>query len=153
MLDQPVYISKEGLEKLKAEVHELKTVTRREIIDRVEKAKDLGDLRENADYHDAKELLAYTEGRILEIEDSIKRAVIIEHRQTDAVAIGSTVHVSYDGKEKKFAIVGSTEADPLQGRISNESPTGRALLGKKVGEVAEVTVPAGTIRYTITAIE
>lgn len=152
MIDHPVYLSKEGLQKLQTELHELKTTTRKEVIERVERAKDLGDLRENADYHEAKELLASIEGRILEIGDQIKRAVLIEARQSDMVTIGSTVQVSYDDKKKTFVIVGSTEADPLQGRISNESPTGRALLGKKIGEVAEVAVPAGTIRYLITAI-
>lgn len=150
---KPVYLSKEGLEKLKEELNELKTVRRPETITRLEKAKDLGDLRENADYHDSKEELGRIEGRILELEGAIINAVIIEAKESDSVCLGCTVTVkTKDGKLKDFAVVGRTEADPLLGRISNESPIGKALLGKKVGETAEVETPAGKMEYTISEI-
>lgn len=153
MSGEPVYLSPAGLQKLKDELVYLKTDKRREVMERIGRAKELGDLRENAEYHDAKDEAAFVDGRIQELEDLIPRAVIIEGGAKDSVSIGSVVHVSYDGKERTFSIVGAQEADPLSGRISNESPTGLALLGKKVGETAEVSVPAGVITYTITAIK
>lgn len=151
-MSEPVYVSKEGLEKLKTELHYLKTVKRREVANRIEKAKDLGDLKENADYHDAKDESGWTESRIMELEDAVNRAVVIEARSSDSVGIGCRVKVTGGGKEKTFTIVGSTEADPLQGRISNDSPLGQAFLGKKVGERAEVKVPSGTVTYTVEEI-
>ena len=151
-MSNPVYISKEGLQKLKDELHHLKTVRRIEVANRIEKAKDLGDLKENADYHDAKEEAGFVASRTAELEDSINRAVIIEATATDHVTIGCTVHATGNGKEKRFTIVGGPEADPLQGRISNESPLGIAFLGKRVGENVEVKVPSGMITYTVTAI-
>lgn len=152
MNDKPAYISKEGFEKMTVELEYLKTAKRREVADRIEKAKDLGDLKENADYHDAKDELGRVESRIYELSDAIKRAVIIEAKQTDMVAIGSKVLVVFNGKEKEFAVVGSREADPIEGRISNESPLGLVLLGKKVGDIAEVKAPSGIISYTIKEI-
>jgi transcription elongation factor GreA len=152
MNDKPVYISKEGLEKMKRELEHLRTTKVREVAARIEKAKELGDLRENADYHDAKDEMAATQGRIFELDDAIKRAVVIEATQRDAVGIGSRVLVRFNDKEKEFAVVGSTEADPLKGRISNESPLGLALIGKKVGEAAEVKAPSGVIRYEVLKI-
>ncbi len=152
MNGNPTYISKEGLEKLKKELDFLKNEKRREITDRIEKAKDLGDLKENADYHDAKDEMAWVSSRILELQDSINHAVIIEAKPSDTVMIGCTVHVHDGDKEKKYMIVGATEADPLQGRISNDSPLGQAFLGRKVGESAEVKVPAGTKTYVIKQI-
>lgn len=153
MSDNPVYVSQAGLEKMKAELHQLKTVTRREVADRIEKAKELGDLRENADYQSAKEELSFIEGRILELGDAVNRAEIIRAGDSGSVSIGCRVKVKFDGKEKDFTIVGSTESDPIKGMISNESPLGRALIGKKIGEEAEVKVPAGMLRYTIVEIE
>ncbi len=153
MHDNPVYISKEGLEKARQELHVLKTEKRREVAARIEKAKELGDLRENAEYHDAKDEAGFVEGRIAELEDQINRAVIIEAKDSDKVSIGCKVKVTAsNGKDKELRIVGAPEADPLQGRISNESPLGQALLGRKVGETAEVKVPSGPIVYTITHI-
>jgi len=151
-MSEPVYVSKDGLEKLKTELHYLKTVKRREVATRIEKAKDMGDLKENADYHDAKDESGWTESRIMELEDAVNRAVVIEARSSDSVGIGCRVKVAGGGKQKTFTIVGSTEADPLQGRISNDSPLGQAFLGKKVGETAEVKVPSGTITYTVEEI-
>ncbi|MEY4745377.1 MAG: transcription elongation factor GreA [Candidatus Parcubacteria bacterium] len=152
MSDSPVYVSKEGLEKMKQELHYLKTEKRREVANRIEKAKDLGDLKENADYHDAKDESGWVESRIFELEDGIHRAVVIEAKASDTVTIGCRVKVVAGDKEKTFTIVGSTEADPLKGFISNESPLGQAFLGKAVGETAEVKVPSGTVAYTVKEI-
>jgi len=150
--DRPFYVSAEGLAKMKEELRHLKTVKRKEVSERIEKAKDLGDLRENADYQDAKDELSSVEGRIIEIEDALNRIVLIETHGTDTVSLGSSVTVKFNGKEKVFNVVGSHEADPIQGRISNESPLGKALLGKKIGGFAEVQAPSGLIRYEIIAI-
>ncbi|HSD12361.1 MAG TPA: transcription elongation factor GreA [Patescibacteria group bacterium] len=151
-MDNPVYVSKEGLEKMKQELHYLKTEKRREVANRIEKAKDLGDLKENADYHDAKDEAGWVESRIYELEDGIHRAVVIEAKASDMVTIGCRVKIESDGKEKVLTIVGSTEADPLKGLISNESPLGQALLGKKIGEIAELKVPAGRKSYVVKEI-
>lgn len=153
MSTAPVYVSAEGLQKMKDELHYLKTVKRREVAARIEAAKELGDLRENADYTEAKDQLAFTEGRIIELEDMSHRAVVIEATgASDSVMIGSTVKVKFDDKEKVLTIVGSQEADPVNGKISNESPLGMAFLGRKVGEVVEVKVPAGLVKYSIVSI-
>jgi transcription elongation factor GreA len=148
----PVYLSKEGLVKFKEELEHLRTVKRPEVAKRIEIAKEHGDLRENAEYHDARDEAAFVDGRIMELDEMLRHAIIIEGGTKDAVSVGSSVDVTYDGKAKTFSVVGSHEADPVAGRISNESPIGKALLGKKVGDTADVQVPAGTITYTITAI-
>lgn len=153
MTAKPEYLSQEALDKLTEDLHYLKTTKRRKVADRIEKAKELGDLRENAEYHDAKDELAWLEGRIITIGDMIGRAVLIEAADTDCVGIGSTIRVAYNDKEKTFTITGSHEVDPLSGKISNESPIGKAFIGKRVGEKAEVEVPSGTITYTILSIE
>lgn len=137
---------------MKGELRMLKSEKRREVAARIEKAKELGDLRENAEYHDAKDELAWVEGRVMELEDGINRAVVIEATDSDHVSIGCKVKTTSGEKEKVFVIVGAPEADPLKGRISNESPLGQAFLGKKLGEVVEVKVPAGIVRYTILEI-
>ena len=149
---EPLYISKEGLEKMKEELHHLKTVRKFEVADRIEKAKELGDLRENADYHDAKEEAAAIASRIIELQDGLNRAVIIEAKASDVVTMGCKVRIAANGKEKVVTIVGSTEANPIEGRISNESPMGMVLLGKAVGDTAEVKTPAGVIVYTVKEI-
>ena len=153
MNNKPTYLSKDGLKKLRTELEEMITVKRPEVADRIHDAKEHGDLSENAEYEDAKNEQAFVEGRIQTLEALIKNATLIdEHHSTDHVQIGSTVSVeSGDGKET-FTIVGSTEAKPGEGRISNESPVGRALLGKKKGENVTVQVPAGDIDYKIVAI-
>jgi transcription elongation factor GreA len=151
--NKPTYLSKDGLEKLRAELEEMTTVKRPEVAQRIHDAKEHGDLSENAEYEDAKNEQAFVEGRIQTLEALIKNATIIdENHSTDHVQIGSTVSVeSPDGKET-FTIVGSTEAKPTEGRISNESPVGRALLGKKKGEKVLVRVPAGDFTYKIVTI-
>lgn len=144
------YVSAEGLEKLKKELVELKTTIRKEIAVRIESAKALGDLSENAEYHEAKDAQSQNETRIAELEDLIREAVIIsENHRTDVVDIGSTVKVSTGKAEISYTIVGSEEADPSGGKISNESPLGRAFLGKKKGETVDVKVPSGTQTFTI----
>ena len=147
------YISKDGLDKLRAELAEMTNVRRPEIAQRIHDAKEHGDLSENAEYEDAKNEQAFVEGRIQTLETMIKNASLIdEHTSTDHVQIGSTVKVEgADGKEL-YTIVGSTEAKPAEGRISNESPVGRALLGKKKGEKVVVKVPAGDFTYKIVGI-
>jgi transcription elongation factor GreA len=150
---KPTYLSKDGLEKLRAELDEMVTAKRPEIAQRIHDAKEHGDLSENAEYEDAKNEQAFVEGRIQTLEALIKNATIIdENHSTDHVQIGSTVSVeSQDGAET-FTIVGSAEAKPTEGRISNESPVGRALLGKKKGEKVVVRVPAGDFTYKIVGI-
>lgn len=149
MVDTIHYLSQHGLEKLQQELQELKMVTRREIANKIENAKNLGDLSENAEYHDAKEQLAFTEGRIQEIEQILKNYSIIEEGASTIVRVGSTVEVEMNGKMKTFKIVGSNEADPTQGLISNESPLGSSFLGHAKGDDVNVTTPAGTQTYTI----
>ncbi len=144
------YVSPEFLTKLNEELKDLKTVKRRELANRIEAAKSLGDLSENAEYHEAKDALGFVEGRILEIEDLLKNAIVVEQEANASnVRVGTTVTVSVNGKEKNFTIVGSNEADPLTGKISNESPIGRSLLGSKVGDHVEVDTPAGTTVYEV----
>jgi transcription elongation factor GreA len=147
------YISRDGLDKLRAELAEMTNVRRPEIAQRIHDAKEHGDLSENAEYEDAKNEQAFVEGRIQTLETMIKNASLIdEHTSTDHVQIGSTVKVKGDDGTETFSIVGSAEAKPADGRISNESPVGRALLGRKKGDKVVVKVPAGDFAYTILEI-
>jgi transcription elongation factor GreA len=151
--NKPTYISKDGLAKLKHELEEMVSLRRPEIAQRIHDAKEHGDLTENAEYEDAKNEQAFVEGRIQMVEALIKNATLIdEHHSNDHVQIGSTVKVNGPDGNQTFTIVGSTEAKPTDGKISNESPVGRALLGKKKGENVTVQVPAGDIAYKIVAI-
>ena len=153
MNTKTTYISRDGLDKLRAELDEMVGVRRPEIAQRIHDAKEHGDLSENAEYEDAKNEQAFVEGRIAALESMIKNATLIdEHASTDHVGIGSTVTVTIDGETESFTIVGSAEAKPTDGRISNESPVGRALLGRKKGDKVVVKVPAGDFTYTITKI-
>jgi transcription elongation factor GreA len=150
---KPTYVSREGLEKLRVELDELVNVRRPEIAARIHDAKEHGELAENAEYEDAKNEQAFVEGRILALETLLKNAILIdENPATDHVAIGSTVTVESDAGRHDFTIVGSAEADPRDGKISNESPVGRALLGHRKGEKVVVKVPAGDFAYKILAI-
>lgn len=153
MSDRITYMSAEGLEKIKAELLDLKTVKRRELAERISVAKSLGDLSENAEYHEARDNLAFVEGRILEIEEMLKNVSVIQTPQShDVVSIGSTVVVDVSGKERTYTIVGSNEADPAAGLISNESPLGSAFLGRRIGESVEVDTPGGVITYKIISV-
>jgi transcription elongation factor GreA len=153
MNNKPAYLSKEGLEKLREELSEMVNTRRAEVAARIHEAKEHGDITENAEYEDAKNEQAFVEGRIQALSALIKNAVIIdENASTTHVGIGSTVDVeSQDGRET-FRIVGSAEANPAEGRISNESPVGRALLGHRKGDKIVVSVPAGSWTYKIVGI-
>jgi len=144
-------LEKKGL--LEEELHTLMSVRRKEIADALEYAKSLGDLSENAEYHQAREDQANCEDRITHIEQILKNAVVMEGHATGIVSVGSTVTVTKKGtkEEKTFAIVGSEEADSVSGKISNESPLGSSLLGKKKGDKVMVHAPKGDIEYTIVA--
>jgi len=147
------YITQEGLEKLKEEIEYLKTTKRDELADRLQKAIAQGDLSENFDYSDAKEQQAMLEGKIKELEDQARESQIVqETTQSDVVQIGSAVEVENEGEKLTFVVVTAREADPLQGKISIESPTGEALMGKKKGEIATVETPDGSTQYKILTI-
>lgn len=149
----PEYLTPEALERLKRELEELKTVKRQEIAERLEAAKALGDLSENAEYQEAKEAQSLVEANIQELEEIVREAVVITkpaHAKT--VQIGSTIEVESSHGRETFTIVGSEEADPLLGKISNESPMGQAFLGRAVGEVVATKTPAGNDSYTIKKI-
>lgn len=148
-----VVMSQSGLDKLKEEVQNLKQVRRPDVIARIAQAREYGDLSENAEYEDARNEQSFIEGRIQELEDMIKHAQVVAKASGNGHAtIGSTVKVKLDGKPMAFMLVGSQEADPLNGKISIESPIGKALLDHKAGETVEVEVPAGKTRYQILSI-
>lgn len=155
MTQQQSYLTPEGEAKLKAELAELTGPRREELSQRLRSAIQMGDLSENADYHKAKEDQAFLEGRIQEIEAILRSAVIIEKATNrDVVSIGSHVTIQEeDFPPETYHLVGPTEADPRNGRISHESPIGRALLDKKVGDVAEAEAPGGKIKFKILKIE
>ena len=151
--DMPTYISKEGLAKLEEELADRKTRQRKDIAERISSAKELGDLSENFEYHDAKEAQGTNEMRIVQLETMIKEAeVVAQTSGTDTVELGTTFVATLNGVEKVFELVGSSEADPLAGKISNESPIGRAFHGRRVGESVEVETPSGKIAYTVLRI-
>ena len=147
-------LTQEGLTKLSEELKHLINDRRKEVIERIREAAAHGDLSENADYAQAREEQSFIEGRIQEIEDMIKNAEIItaSHHHSN-VTIGATITVKIDGQEKTYTIVGSNEANPQQGKISNESLVGRALLGRKIGDSVTVETPAGPKVYEITVIK
>lgn len=153
MTEGAVQLTQEGFKKLKAELQELKNVKRKEIAARLEAAKELGDLSENADYQQAKEDSAWTEGRINELNDLISRAVIANAPQGGFASIGSTVTAQAEGINRVFVIVGATEADPIHGKISCDSPIGSALMGAKTGDNVIVKTPAGEVQYQVIKIE
>ena len=151
-----VILTSEGLEKLEKELEYLKTVKRQEVAAEIKVALGYGDLSENSEYDEAKNKQAQMEIRIVEIEAMLKNAKVIDEAEisTDTVSLGCTVTV-YDvefDEEIEYNIVGSTEADPSNGKISDESPVGTALLGKKVGDIVEVPAPAGSIEMKVVAI-
>jgi transcription elongation factor GreA len=151
-------ITPEGLEKLKEEIEHLTAVKRREVAERIKEARDFGDISENAEYDDAKNEQALLEQRIAQLEERLRRATVIDEKSvgTDQVSFGSIVHVKDQktGDSQKFQIVGSTEADPLEQKLSNESPIGKALIGHKRNDVVSVEVPRGPKKkLKITKIE
>ena len=151
--DKPVYVSAEGLKKLEAELEELRTVRRAEVAGRIHNAMEFGDFSENSELEQAKNDQAFLEGRILTLEQMLKNAVVIDQNSHhERVEIGSHVMVEAEGERAEYVIVGSAEAAPSEGRISNESPVGLALLGKRVGDEVQVSAPKGLLRFTLTKI-
>ena len=146
----------EGVKKLETELDYLKTVKRKEITEKIKVALGYGDLSENSEYDEAKNDQAFTEGRILQLENMLKNAVVVDESEipSDIVSVGAKVKVKdYEfDEEVEYAIVGSAEADPMSFKISNESPVGSALVGKKVGEIVEVIIPDGVNKFEILGI-
>ncbi|HZQ08739.1 MAG TPA: transcription elongation factor GreA [Anaerolineae bacterium] len=146
MAEKTVFLTAEGLDKLKQELDYLINVKRPEVAEAIHSAKEEGDISENSAYDAAKEQQAFIEGKIMQLEQMLKNAEIIESQAvTGVVVLGSNVKVVEKGSkdEEEYQIVGSAEADPAKGRISNESPVGRALMGKKKGDIVAVKTPAG----------
>ncbi len=152
-MNKKYLLTQEGLVKLNEELKHLVNDKRKEVIERIREAVAHGDLSENADYAQAREEQSFIEGRIEEIEDMIKNAEIISTSQKhNTVSIGSTIKVKVGDSEKQYTIVGSNEANPLEGKISNESLVGRALLGQKMGDKVMIQTPAGEKEYEIVSI-
>jgi transcription elongation factor GreA len=153
---QPTYLTRDGLAKLKEELELYRTVKRQEVAERIQLANAIGGTVDNAEYDEAKKEQAFIEGHIMDLENIINTASIIENAKgpVGVVKVGSKVTVLNQARDKKekFHIVGSPEADPAAGRISNVSPIGKAILGKRVGQVAEVKVPAGVLKLKILEI-
>lgn len=146
-------ISQEGYNKLKQELEDLINIKRKEIAKRIESAKELGDLSENAEYHEAKEAQAFNEGRIAEITAILKNVTVVEGGgDKNEVAMGSKITVKSNGEKKDFEIVSFNEVDPQEGKISNESPLGMAFIGKKKGDKVTVATPKGEVEYQIIKI-
>ncbi|SCK04113.1 Transcript cleavage factor greA [uncultured Clostridium sp.] len=146
----------EGVKKLEEELEYLKTVKRKEITEKIKVALGYGDLSENSEYDEAKNDQAFTEGRILQLENMLKNAQVVDESEipSDTVSVGAVVKLKdYDfDEEVEYTIVGSAEADPMNFKISNESPVGEALLGKRIGDVVEVTVPEGISKFEVLGI-
>lgn len=157
MSDKPAYLTREGRAKLEAELEELTTNGRRQVAERIGAAKELGDISESGEYEDAKNQQAHLEGRIREVKSILSRAQIIddESAQGNEVRVGSKVTVRMDGEndDETWSIVGSAEAKPREGKISNESPLGSALLGKRRNQKVTVNTPSGTMKLTILKIQ
>jgi transcription elongation factor GreA len=158
MVERPTFLTREGMKKIEEELEYLRTVRREEVAHRLHEAMEGGDIQENAEYEDARNERAFVEGRILTLEMILSKAVIIEDgsRSSDRVGVGSHVTVmevnSDDGVPEDYHVVGSAEADPVAGRISNESPLGRKLMGAKVGDIVMVNAPDGLIQFKIITI-
>lgn len=148
------YLSKERFEELKKELEVLRSKKRLEVAERLKQAKEFGDLTENSEYIEAREEQNWLENRIFELEEILKKAVIIKKPSSlSEVEVGCTVTVKKGSQVFRYTIVGSDEASPKEGKISNESPLGRAFLNRKIGDVVMVSTPAGEAEYQITKIE
>jgi transcription elongation factor GreA len=157
-MPKDVILTPQGLEELKAKIEHLSTTRRREVAERIKEAREFGDISENSEYDDAKNEQAMLEKQIAELEEKLRSASVIDQKSvsTDAVSVGTTVHVKDQKTDKsvKYMIVGSSEANPSENKLSNESPVGKALIGKKRGEIVSVPVPRGPARkLKITKIE
>lgn len=153
-----IYLTEEGLGELRKEHEELTKIRRPEIVARVSDARNLGDLSENAEYVAAREELSFIDGRIDELEELLKQATVIKKdngksaKGKQMVKLGSQVTLHTSGKKEVFTVVGEWEADPIEKKISHESPLGKALIGREEGEKVKVEAPAGTITYTILSV-
>lgn len=143
------YLTPERLEELKKELNELKTTRRAEVAERLKRSKELGDLSENSEYMEAREEQSQVETRIIELEEMIKNAAVITRTGGAKAQVGSVIETEKDGRKMSFTIVGPNEADPVAGKISNESPLGKAFLDKKSGDAVKVKTPAGEVTYKI----
>jgi transcription elongation factor GreA len=157
MNKKKIYLTQEGLDELQKEYDELTKVRRPQILERLSDARNQGDLSENAEYTAAKDELSFLDGRVDELEELLKQATLIKEEDKkvngkDVVSLGSTVIVHIDGKKEQFTVVGEWEADPTEKKISHESPLGKALMGRAVGETLEVEAPAGKLAYKIVEI-
>ena len=153
MDDKRIYLTKEGLAELKKELKELSSVKRPDVLARVTQARNMGDLAENAEYAAAREELSFIDGRIDELEELLKNAEVIKGTSSHTIVkLGSTVTLHAKGKKDTFTVVGEWEADPKEKKISHESPLGKVLIGKKVGDKVEVEAPAGIISYIIVSV-
>lgn len=153
-LFMPTYLSKQGLEDLKAEYEKRKDQIRKEIAEKISAAKELGDLSENFEYHEAKEQQGLNESRVIQLADMIRDAVIVEDSiGGTTLGLGTTFVVEVNGGKKTYSLVGSNESDPMAGKISNESPIGLAFMGHEVGDVIEIQTPGGTMTYKIISIK
>ncbi len=150
-----VRITEEGYRKLQERLEDLVANRRREVAERIKEAREFGDISENSEYDDAKNEQAMLESEILQIEDQLREAVVVDATQLDStiVQVGSMIDVKTKGGAATFQIVGSAEADPDENRISNESPVGKAMIGRKKGEKVDVVTPGGSVRYEIVAIK
>lgn len=155
MTDQNEFLTKEKFDELHEELDFLKTTRRKEIAENLEYARSLGDISENAEYHEARELQASTEDRITKLESILKTAKIVDHKSNDTVSLGSEVEIQKEGeKEKrKYQIVGSEEANMQERKISHISPLGEAMMGKKKGETFSFTTPNGKMNYKIVGLK
>ena len=148
-MSNKIILTASGLKKLQKELEYLKKEKRLAVAERIQVAKEYGDLSENAEYHDAKEEQAFVEGRILEIENTLKLGHIVNGNSRSGAGVGSRLVLLHEKKRKEFEIVGSTESDPSHGKISVDSPLGQALLGKMKGETIDLATPGGTVHYRI----
>ena len=155
MVSKPIPLTKEGLDKLQKELDHLLSTGRAEVAQRIHDAKELVGAQNTPEYEDARNEQAFVEGRILELESTIQNAVIIqEQHDHQRVNLGSTVTIiNHKGKREHYTIVGSAEADPKAGKVSNESPVGQALLGKALRDEVQINAPAGVLRWTIVQID
>ncbi len=152
---EPTYLTPEGAEVLRTELNDLLTIRRPELAKKLSEAVSMGDLKENADYHDAKEQQAFTEGRIQYLENILRTAIIAVNEESGIVGIGSAVTIVEDGSDEDevYTIVGGAEASPAEGKISNESPIGRALIGHKKGDKVVAKTPGGDITFKIKKVK
>ncbi|MEW6283236.1 MAG: transcription elongation factor GreA [Candidatus Eremiobacterota bacterium] len=157
MTEETIHVTEEGYRMYQEKLEYLRTVVRAQIAERIRQAKEFGDISENAEYETAKSDQAFVEGEIIQLENLLRRARVIDKSeiQTSEVGLGSTVEVKDAGSNEKWelTLVGSNEADPVHGKLSNESPLGAAILGRKKGDTVEVKAPGGLIKYKIVSIK